>query len=295
MIAVVIVDYRSEPLTRGCISSLYALGRSDIRILVVDNSGSMDADALRRDLPEVTLIQPALNLGFGGGCNAGIRRALEDGADYCLLLNPDTVAREDFIGPLLAVMEADETIGMACPTVRDDDEMGEVAYGGGGINWWLGRPYVIRGRRLRSPGRTVDVPFVTGAAMMLRSAAVEEVGPMDEGYFLYFEDAEYSQMFLRAGWRVVYVPEPEVRHAASSVTGFQSERYVYCFARNRIRFMRRCSRWHHRLVFHLYNNLVRMPGAVVVFALFRRRPALAGAYLRGYRDGMLNRPAETFA
>jgi GT2 family glycosyltransferase len=289
MIAVIIVDYNSEKFLRRCLCSLVALGRKDLNFIVVDNGGSLDSPSLEAAFPRLTVLDPETNLGFAGGCNAGMQRAIQDGADYCLLLNPDTVASEDFLEPLLSLMKDDDRVGIACPTVCDDDEVGEVAYGGGGINWCTGRAYVIRGRRLQGDGPSVAVPFATGSAMMLRSSAVRDVGLMDEGYFLYFEDVEYSQMFLRAGWKVVYVREAEIRHAASSITGFQSERYVYYFARNRIRFMRRCGRWHHRFVFYGFNTLVRLPGAMIVFGLLRGRPELAMAFFRGWLDGMSRR------
>ncbi len=289
MIAVVIVDYNSEDLTRRCLKSLVALGRSDLAFIVVDNGGSVDVAGLEADFLDLSVIQPGENLGFAGGCNLGLARGREDEAGYCLLLNPDTLAEQDFIAPLLSVMEVDERIGMACPTLLDDDNVRDVGFGGGGINWWIGRPYAIRGRRLQGDDGVVLVAYATGAALLLRLAAVADVGPMDDGYFLYFEDADYAQAFLRAGWKIVYVPEAEILHAASSVTGFQSETYVYYFARNRILFMRRWGRWYHRVVFTLFHALVRLPGAVIVFGVLRGRPRLALAFLRGWLDGMLRR------
>lgn len=289
MIAVVIVDYNSEDLTRACLNSLVALGRSDLGFIVVDNGGSLDVAGLEADFPGLSVIRSGENLGFAGGCNLGLARGREDDAGYCLLLNPDTVAEQDFLALLLSAMESDERIGMACPTLLDDDDVRDVGFGGGGINWWTGRPYAIRGRRLQGDDGIVPVPYATGAALLLRMAAVADVGPMDDGYFLYFEDADYAQAFLHAGWKVAYVPEAEILHAASSVTGFQSETYVRYFARNRILFMRRWGRWHHRVVFTLFHALVRLPGAMIVFGVLRGRPDLARAFLRGWLDGMSRR------
>ncbi len=289
MIVVVIVDYNSEALTRKCLTSLAALNRSDLEFIVVDNGGSIEEERFRSGFPHVAVLKPGRNLGFAGGCNVGIAAAIDAGASYCLLLNPDTVAEQDFVAPLLAVMESDDGTGMACPTVLDLDMRNAVGYGGGGINWWIGRPYAVKGERLGDPCGSVDVPFVTGAALLIRAAAVADVGPMDEGYFLYFEDADYAQAFLDAGWKIKYVPSAEILHAASSVTGFQSRQYVYYFARNRIRFMNRWGRWHHRLIFVLFNTLVRLPGAMFVFGVLRRQPVLALAYLSGWAHGMAGR------
>lgn len=283
MIAIVIVDYRSEDFTRRCLASLTALGRDDLRYIVVDNGGGLDADRMAADFSGLTALKPGENRGFAGGCNIGIARAVADGAEYCLLLNPDTVADRDFLAPMLAVMAGDGRIGMACPTHLD--EQGRITYGGATMNWWSGRPRMIPDRRLGG-GPCVEVPFASGAAVLLRVSAIGEVGPMAEDYFLYFEDTDYTQVFLRAGWKVVYVPEAEVRHAGSGVIGFRSALYVYYMARNRICFMRRWGPWYHRVVFTIFNTGVRLPSMLVMYGIARRQPALAAAQIRGYIDGM---------
>lgn len=112
---------------------------------------------------------------------------------------------------------------------------------------------------------------------------------MDEGYFLYFEDGDYCQAFLRAGWKAAYIPAAELLHSPSSTVGYQSDRYVYYFARNRILFMRRWASWPHWLVFLLFHTFVRLPGALIVFGLLRRRPGAALAFLTGWAARMTGR------
>lgn len=289
MIAVVIVDYDSERLSRRCIDSVVALGRADLRFFVVDNGASVDAARLEADFPGLVVLSPGRNLGFAGGCNLGIARALEEDAAYCLLLNPDTRAETDFIAPLLAAMEADPRIGIASPTILEDDESRRVTDGGGVVNWWAGSPKGVMDRRLNADGPYLEVPFATGAAMLIRARAICEVGLMDEGYFLYYEDSDYCRAFVGKGWKIAYLPRAEVLHATSSVTGRSSGRYYYYFARNRIRFMRRWGRWYHRIVFSLFNTCVRLPVAVLLFGVVRGRPSRAMAYLRGFIDGMLGK------
>lgn len=288
MIAVIIVDYMCEALTRRAVASMRAMGRDDLRFYVVDNGQSIDAAGLESSFPGLAVIAPEANRGFAAGCNLGLRKALADGADWCLLLNPDAVAEQDFLAPMLAVMAAEPAIGMAGPTILEYGNR-RITHGGGAIDWWSGRPYGITDYRLGGESRWVEVPFATGAAMLLRASAAAGVGSMDESYFLYFEDADYCQAFLRAGWKIAYVPAAEILHETSSVAGHQSERFVYYFARNRILFMRRWGRWHHRVVFTLFHGFVRLPGAVIVFGVLRGRPKLALAFLRGWLDGMLRR------
>ncbi len=289
MIAVVIVDYDSERLSRRCIDSVTALGRADLRFIVVDNGDALDAARLEADFPGLVVLAPGRNLGFAGGCNLGIARALEDGAAYCLLLNPDTRAETDFIAPLLAAMEGDRRVGVASPTVLEDDPERRVTNGGGVVNWWAGSAKGITGRRLRGAGAYVEVPFATGAAILVRMDAFREVGPLDERYFLYFEESDYCQVLRRAGWKIAYLPDAELLHATSSIAGRKSELYLYYFARNRIRFMRRWGRWRHRAVFTLFNTCVRLPATIVLYGIVRRMPRQALAFIRGYIDGMLGK------
>jgi len=289
MIAVVIVDFHSEALTRRAVASLVKLGRGDLRFIIVDNGSAMDAAAMGADFAELTVLQTGMNAGFAAGCNLGLRRAVEDGAEYCLLLNPDTRAETDFIEPMVDAMRRDPSLGIASPTILEDDGSDRITDGGGTVNWWAGSPKGIVGRRLHGPDPHVDVPFATGAAMLLRCRAAVGVGPMDEGYFLYFEDADYCQLFLRKGWKIGYVPQAELRHATSSVAGRRSAVYLYYFARNRIRFMRRWGRWHHRLVFAMFNSFVRLPAMLVLYGVIRLRPGAAAAILRGFVDGLLGR------
>lgn len=289
MIAVVIVDFLSEALTRRALASLVKLGRNDLRFIIVDNGSSMDAAAMMAEFPDLTVLQPGANAGFAAGCNLGIRRAIEDDAEFCLLLNPDTRSESDFIEPMINAMRHDATLGIASPTVLEDDGSDRITDGGGTVNWWAGSPKGVVGRRLSGPGPYVAVPFATGAAMLIRCQAAVDAGPMDEGYFLYFEDADYCQLFLRKGWKIGYLPQAELRHATSSVAGRRSAPYLYYFARNRIRFMRRWGRWHHCLAFAVFNGLVRLPAMLVLYGLIRRRPGAAAAIARGFIDGLLGR------
>lgn len=286
MIAVIIVDYHSGNLTRRALASLVTLGRDGLQFIVVDNGDSLDAARMEADFPHLTVLKPGRNLGFAGGCNLGMARALEYGAEYCLLLNPDTRAETDFIGPLLAAMEAEPRIGIAAPTILQDDQGRRVTDGGGLVNWWSGTARGVTDRRLRAEGAYLEVPFATGAAMLIRSEAIKQVGPMDEGYFLYYEDSDYCQAFIQKGWKIGYLPQAELLHATSSVSGRGSEPYLYYFARNRIRFVRRWARWYHRPVFILFNGLVRLPAMVALYGLIRRRPVAAVAIIRGFLDGI---------
>ncbi len=282
-IAVIIVNYHSWKMLCRCVQSLKDHLDSPVHIIVVDNSEESECDEIHGRYPDLELIKSRENRGFAAGCNAGLRRALESELDYILLLNPDTWVESDFLQSLLPVFARDPRIGAAGPKILNPRVPGGLWNGGGRLNWFAGGT----GKIVTEQGdEAYEVDFLSGCALLLRAEAVREAGFMAEEYFLYFEDTDYLQRLLRAGFKIVYVPEAEVLHEGSETVGFQSGRYVYYFSRNRIWFMRRWARWYQLLVFMLYNTLIKLPGAVIIFGLYRKRPALVRAYFKGFRHGV---------
>ena len=285
-IGVVSVNYKSHQQLSRCLTSLKQSCRDDLHFIVVDNSPVSEIDLIAKDHPDIIAIVPGTNLGFAGGCNRGIAYALKQNLDYILLLNPDTRTEHDFIGVLLEELAREESRAIAGPKILKDTPQRDVWYDGARMNWWRGGPVQV----LNTPHEAGDparvVPFLSGCSMLIKAAALRSVGLMSEEYFLYFEDADYGLRFTRAGFKMVYVPAAELIHDASSTVGFQSRDYIYYFSRNRIWFMRRWASWHHYIAFMLYNSLVKLPGALVVFALLRRKPSLTMAYFKGYWHGI---------
>jgi GT2 family glycosyltransferase len=187
-----------------------------IETICVDN-GSTDgsAEAVAAQLPAVELVQTGANLGFAGGNNAGIRRALERGADWVLLLNNDAAA-EPGISAALAAAAADRPDAglLACAILAEDGRA--VQYAGATFNARLGYS-----GRVATSGAAVlrDVDRADGAALAVSAAAATRAGLLDETLFMYVEDVEWSLRVRRAGFAVVFVPGARVRHKGSSATG----------------------------------------------------------------------------
>jgi GT2 family glycosyltransferase len=285
-IGVISVNYKTHRQLSRCLASLKESCRGDLRFIVVDNSPVSEILAITHDHPDIHAIVPGANLGFGGGCNCGISYALSQNLDYVLLLNPDTWAEHDFIGILLGELEKDGHRAMAGPKIFRDNPRRDVWYGGATMNWWKGGPSQIMDDRHDGDAAAQLVPCLSGCAMLIKSSALKVVGMMAEEYFLYFEDTDYCQRFIRGGYGLVYVPAAGLIHDVSSTVGFQSRDYVYYFSRNRVWFMRRWAKCYHLLVFMLYNTLVKLPGAVIVFGILRRKPELVMAYFKGYWHGI---------
>ena len=200
--------------------------------ICVDNGSTDGSDArVAERFPEVELLRTGANLGFAGGNNAGIRRALERGADWVLLLNNDAVA-EPGLGDALerAVGTRPDAGLLACTILTADGQA--VQFAGAGFNARLG----YSGRVTTSiPAGLQDVGRADGAALVVSRAAAENAGLLDESLFMYVEDVEWSLRVRVAGFAVVLVPGARVRHKGSGSTGGRaSTTNLYYDTRNTI-------------------------------------------------------------
>jgi len=205
----------------------------------VDNGsddGSPDAVAAR--FPHVELIRTGVNLGFSGGNNVGIRRALARGADWVLLLNNDAVADAGLPAALAAAAAARPDAGVLACKVFFADPPDVLMYAGGRVNLRLGYWGRQDGFGQRDDGRfdtLRDVDRATGAAMAVSRAAIERAGLLDESLFAYAEDTEWCLRIREAGFGVVFVPDAKVWHVGSASTGgMRSPTSIYYDTRNMI-------------------------------------------------------------
>lgn len=222
-VTAVVLNWCDADATTECIESLQDSAYPELSLLLVDN-GSPDGSGqvLHARHPEVPFLQTGANLGYSGGNNRGIERALEEGAEYVFVVNHDTRVDRDTIPILVAAAESDSSIGAVAPTVVSMDEPEQVWYGGGafdpmralGVHWnGAGRRAVeAEAGTAAENGSARPVTFFTGCAVLLSAHALREVGAFEESYFLYVEDAELSVRIHRAGWTILHEPEARVQH-----------------------------------------------------------------------------------
>jgi GT2 family glycosyltransferase len=260
------------------LAALESLG--GIETVVVDN-GSADgsADAVAERFPHVDLVRAGVNLGYAAGNNVGIRRALERGADWVLLLNNDATVEPGLPEALEAAAAARPDAGvLACKVLFADSD--RLWYAGASFDALLGRSRHERFGEPDEPGTLGDTVRATGAGMAVSRAAIDAAGLLDEELFLYAEDLEWCLRIRKAGFAVVYVPEARVRHRVSAATGGAgSPTTAYYETRNVLAVVER-----HR---PLPRGLTGARRAAVVaprVLLAARRPASAWAAVRGWRD-----------
>lgn len=191
-----------------------------VETICVDNGSTDGSDVeVERRFPDVELIRTGENLGFAGGNNVGIRRALERGADWVLLMNNDAVMEPGLPEALARAAAARPDAGLlACKILFEDG--GAVMYAGAAFHPRLG----YSGRRVGFGGpdvfhEPVDVVRADGAGMAVSRQAVSLTGLLAEDLFAYVEDVDWSLRIRRAGLAIAFVPDAVVRHKGSASTG----------------------------------------------------------------------------
>ncbi len=232
--AVVIVNYRSAGLV---VDLLHSLESEGLRVVVADNASPDDSVAVLRSAiaregwSSVELLSLDRNGGFAYGNNAAIRHLLAGPTppDYFWLLNPDTIVRPGAAKPLIDVLERRPEVGIVGGGLEGPDGTPQTAafrfptfLGEFEIAVRLGLVSGLLERfRIPTPPtiESHDTDWVNGASLMIRRDAIETIGPMDEEYFLYFEETDWCLRALRAGWRVWHEPASRVVHLEGQSTG----------------------------------------------------------------------------
>jgi GT2 family glycosyltransferase len=222
---VIIVNYNSTSYLLRCLGSIYeARVSGGVKVLVQDNGSADEVTRIRAEFPEVILHENGVNLGFGKAVNRGFTGCC---SRYVMVLNPDTVVSSGFFEAVLHYMESNPDVGILGPKITDPNgsvqgsarSFPTVLTGLFGRSCFLSRCFpgnaLSRNNILAcaSDGRSpMEVDWVSGACMVVRKRAVDDVGLLDERFFMYWEDADWCRRMWESGWKVVYFPEACVVH-----------------------------------------------------------------------------------
>lgn len=225
LIDIIIVNHNSTDYLIQCIRSIYdaAVDTIPMNICVHDNASREDTDVLLQKFPDVLLSKSSANIGFARAVNCFIGKT---SAPYILILNPDTKVHQGFFESLLAFMENHPQVGITGPKIYEKNGMIQGSarafptpltgvFGRSSLlTRWLpnnrisGKNILVR----KSSGQFMKVDWVSGACMLVRRAAVEDVGMLDERFFLYWEDADWCKRMSQKKWDVVYYQHASIMH-----------------------------------------------------------------------------------
>ena len=246
-VTVVVVSWNTRALTLGCLGSLSAAAvRARCEVVVVDNaSGDDSVAAIRTDFPAARVIANAGNVGFAAANNQGI--ALSRGR-YVLLLNSDTLMAPGSLDVMVDLADARPTAGVVGAMLLNPDgtyQSGPTPFptlwneglAMSGLGRWLthrGYPSLPEAR-----AQTVQrTDFVGGACLMARRRAIDAVGMLDEGYFMYSEEPDWCWRMQVAGWEVWYTPDARITHFGGQSTRQVRDAMVIALYRSKVRFFR---------------------------------------------------------
>ncbi|WP_456416856.1 glycosyltransferase family 2 protein [Thiolapillus sp.] len=241
----VIVNFNSGELLLECLAAVYA-STLPVEVILVDNA-STDGSAARarKAFPQLHLIQNTSNSGFAAAANQGLRAA---GSEYLLLLNPDCILQPDTLEAMLKSLEDDPRAGMAgCRILNPDgsEQRGcrrNLPTLGSGLRKAAGVSNGRSGVDLHQqplPDQPRFVEAISGAFMLARRAAVEEVGLLDEQYFLHCEDLDWCRRFHDAGWKILFAPRVEIVHHQGACSKATPVRVSWHKHRGMVRYYRK--------------------------------------------------------
>jgi GT2 family glycosyltransferase len=216
-VSIIIVNWNVRDLLRDCIRSIQEQTRRTYEVIVVDNdSHDGSVEMVRSEFPGVRLVANRDNRGFAAANNQGLELAT---GRNILLLNPDTLVLDHAVDTMLDWLERHPGVGcVGCQVLESDTDVQMTCFSDPGplhlslvetgLHRFFGRPTYAGWDR--SDGRDVDV--VSGMFMLLPRSVVEQVGPMDDSFFIYSEEADWCRRVRNAGFRCVFAPVARIRH-----------------------------------------------------------------------------------
>jgi GT2 family glycosyltransferase len=254
VVSVIIVNFNAGPLLSKAVESVLSSSIT-VEVFVSDN-GSTDGSLLSLRAfvgvdTRLQIIENRRNLGFARASNIALKQAQ---GEYILLLNPDAVIKPDTLARMLEVFAAYPETGMAGCLLRNPDGTEQIGCRRNIPTPWRSLVRVLRLGKL-SPGhprfrnfilskeplpkKPIFIEAISGAFMLVRRKALEQVGSMDEGYFLHCEDLDWCMRFRRAGWQILFVPDVEVTHYKGTCSKNRPIRVMFHMHRGMARFYRK--------------------------------------------------------
>ncbi|MEO8357320.1 MAG: glycosyltransferase family 2 protein [Chloroflexota bacterium] len=252
LLFIIVLNNNHRNDTLACLESLIQSDYENAKIILVDNV-SADGDSfesIRQQYTDIQIIPLTENLGYAGNNNIGIKAALEQGAEWIFILNDDTVLDPACLSSLVEVGMRDPAIGIVGPMVYHFDEPNVIQSAGGMLGkYWqsihLGRNELDHGQF----NSVRQVQWISGCAILVRRALIEEVGMLDAEYFLYWEETEWCIRAGQAGWKIFHVPYAKLWHKGVNrdyqpkpyVTYYVTRNYLFTLAKHNAPFTVRIS------------------------------------------------------
>ncbi len=270
-----------------CLRSLTKLDYPNYEIAVVDN-GSTDGtfQAVRQEFPQVHVVRHSENLGCAEGVNGEVRYALQAGADYLFIIANDAIVEPSTLSELVQVAERDPTLGIVSPKVYHYGTENRIWFARGArFDWVRGRFYGFV-QNVDDDGtcdNETEADYFPGGFSLVRVEAIKKTGFLDPGYFIYFDDSDWSHRIHLAGFRGACAPRARAWHKPSSALGMETPSFFYYRTRNRLYFVKKYAPQGVFPLF-LFNFLTEFLFQTIPYLLTNSRKSELGAALLGIID-----------
>ena len=263
LVYIVILIYNNKEEIKRCIESLEQITYTNYRILLIDNdSPDGGGSELKTIFSTFEFIETGENLGFARGCNVGLRYAVENNAEYVLLLNGDMIVESNFLEPMVEMMESNEDAGLASGKIFHLSNRKLLWYAGGYIQLWRGQlinSYYNKPDTIGN-GSAILTQFCTGAMMLIPKRIINEIGLLPQEYFFGVEEWDYSMQVRQSGYKLYVIPNAVAYHLAGGSVKDYVVKFHYNFYRNKLIFQRkylpRPIYWIWKMAFLLYVNFL---------------------------------------
>ena len=291
-VVIVILNWNSADDTLAAVESVLRMDYPNYRVVIVDNGSTDDSIEKLTKIEDwrVEFIRSPENLGFTGGCNLGFDWALEHGSDYVWLLNSDAVTEVGTLASLVGVAETDPTVGLVTPLIASLKDSSRMIYAGGFYNAELPRCNMTRNIEIGKKWATEHSKeiLLLGTALLVRVDLIRRIGKLDDGFFAYWEDIDFSVRANKAGFRNAVDFTSTVSHSEKFPTDRPQDikpHFWYYIARNEIRFWRKHAGFRARLKPLWWAYQLQLSHMKLVNGAEASRQAI----LAGMWDGWLNR------
>jgi len=289
LVYIIVINWNEERYTAACLESLRKVKYGNLKVVVVDNGSKIEnyKSLYKKYSGFAAFIRLESNKGFTGGNNVGIKYALDRSAEFIMLLNNDTEVNPDFLSKLMESMIQDENIGIIGPKINYMDDKNLLWCIGGKLRTLTGNGKLIWNKHKDTYKKKmlVDVDYVSGCAMLVRSKIFRKIGFLDNKYFIYNEESDFNLRAKRSlGVRRVCRLDSVIYHKVSltntKISGFAE----YYLTRNRMYFARKHNNNFRYAIFLIYFFAIIVPKYTLFYPIYYRNIKILKYFYVGIKD-----------